>query len=78
MAGYYRAFCKNFASVVVPLTDLLSPKVPFDWSTKCQVAFDNVKLLLASSPVLSAPNFDRHFSVAVDASERALVQCSYS
>ena len=70
MAGYYRAFCKNFASVVVPLTDLLSPKVPFDWSTKCQVAFDNVKLLLASSPVLSAPNFDRHFSVAVDASER--------
>lgn len=26
MAGYYRNFCKNFSSVVVPLTILLSPK----------------------------------------------------
>lgn len=69
MSGYYRAFCKNFSTVVTPLTNLLSPKVPFQWSPRCQEAFDNVKLLLASSPVLSAPNFDRPFSVAVDASE---------
>ena len=69
MAGYYRAFCKNFSSVVTPLTNLLSPKVQFQWSPSCQEAFDNVKLLLASSPVLSAPDFDRPFSVAVDASE---------
>lgn len=69
MAGYYRAFCRNFASVVVPLTNLLSPKVPFYWSEKCQDAFDNVKALLASAPVLMAPDFDSPFSVAVDASE---------
>ena len=49
--------------------NLLSPKVQFQWSPSCQEAFDNVKLLLASSPVLSAPDFDRPFSVAVDASE---------
>ena len=26
MAGYYRAFCKNFSEVVAPLTSLASPK----------------------------------------------------
>ena len=69
MAGYYRGFCKNVASVVAPLTNLLSPKALFDWSVACQEAFDNVKSLLASAPVFSAPNFDCPFSVAVDASE---------
>ena len=69
MAGYYRAFCVNFSTVVTPLTNLLSPKVQYEWSPGCQEAFNNVKLLLASSPVLSAPDFDRPFSVAVDASE---------
>ncbi|KAL7867986.1 hypothetical protein SRHO_G00093700 [Serrasalmus rhombeus] len=68
MAGYYRAFCKNFASVTAPLTNLLSPKVQFQWSSSCQEAFDNAKLLLATSPVLQAPNFDRPFCLAVDAS----------
>ena len=55
MAGYYRAFCVNFSTVVTPLTNLLSPKVQYEWSPGCQEAFNNVKLLLASSPVLSAP-----------------------
>lgn len=31
--GYYRGFCQNFASVVTPLTDLLSPKKPFQVRT---------------------------------------------
>lgn len=69
MAGYYRAFCKNFATVVSPLTNLLSPKVQFEWSAMCQDAFDHVKALLASAPVMSAPDFDHLCSVAVDASE---------
>lgn len=29
LAGYYRAFCQNFATVVMALTDLLSPKNTF-------------------------------------------------
>uniref|UniRef100_A0A673Y3Q0 ribonuclease H n=1 Tax=Salmo trutta TaxID=8032 RepID=A0A673Y3Q0_SALTR len=29
MVGYYRTFCKNFSTVVAPLSSLLSPKVPF-------------------------------------------------
>ncbi|XP_073809789.1 uncharacterized protein [Danio rerio] len=39
MVGYYRSFCKNFATVVSPLTDLLCPKIQFEWSDACQCAF---------------------------------------
>ena len=66
MVGYYRSFCQNFSSVVSPLTDLLSPKVPFEWSDRCQCAFETVKGLLVSAPVLLAPDFDSLFHLVVD------------
>ncbi|XP_042858103.1 uncharacterized protein LOC122244300 [Penaeus japonicus] len=34
LAGYYRRFCRNFAQVSAPLTDLLSTKKVFKWSTE--------------------------------------------
>ncbi len=69
LVGYYRGFCKNFSTVVFPLTELLKTKMKFDWSASCQQAFDNVKLLLCSAPVLAAPCFDRAFLLQVDASQ---------
>ncbi len=69
LVGYYRSFCRNFSSVVAPLTDLLKAKVKFVWSANCALAFDNVKSLLCSSAVLAAPCFDRSFSLQVDASQ---------
>lgn len=32
MVGYYRSFCRNFSTVVCPLTDLLKEGVKFVWS----------------------------------------------
>ncbi len=69
LVGYYRGFCKNFSTVVFPLTELLKTKMKFDWSASCQQAFDDVKLLLCSAPVLAAPCFDRAFLLQVDASQ---------
>jgi hypothetical protein len=71
MAGYYRKFCPNFSSVTEPLTHLLSKKVKFTWSATCQTAFNKLKVLLETAPVLSAPDFSRQFKVAVDASDVA-------
>lgn len=68
MAGYYRSFCRNFSSIALPLTNLLSPKVDFVWTVACQHAFDCVKLLLSHAPVLAAPNCSRPFTLEVDAS----------
>lgn len=68
MTGYYRTFCRNFSTVVAPLTRLLSPSVSFEWTAECQSAFDSVKALLCTSPVLSAPDFQKPFKLEVDAS----------
>lgn len=68
MVGYYRGFCKNFATVVAPLTDLLSTDRKFMWDEKCEMC--SAKDLLCNAPVLSAPNFAQPFSLQVDASAR--------
>lgn len=38
MAGYYRRFCSNFATVAELLTQLLSKKVQFIWNERCENA----------------------------------------
>ena len=69
MVGYYRGFCDNFSSVAAPLTNMLSPKVSFKWTEGCQKAFSQTKSVLMSAPVLAAPDFDKPFKLAVDASD---------
>lgn len=51
------------------MTELLKAGVNFIWSAECQQAFDNVKALLCSAPVLAAPQFNRPFELQVDASQ---------
>ena len=34
MAGFYRKFCKNFSTIVYPLTNLLKKRVNFKWDGK--------------------------------------------
>ena len=69
MAGYYRKFCKNFSGIAEPLTNLLKKSTKFKWNDKCQDAFDRLKAILQSAPVLLAPDFDKCFKLAVDASD---------
>lgn len=67
MVGYYGSFCCNFATIAVPLTNLLSPNIPFIWSVKCQFSFDNLQAVLSNAPVLAAPDFTKPFKLTVDA-----------
>ena len=69
MAGYYRKFCKKFSGIAEPLTYLLKKSTKFKWNDKCQDAFDRLKAILKSAPVLLAPDFDKYFKLAVDASD---------
>ena len=71
MAGYYRKFCPNFSVIAEPLTHLLGKRVPFVWTPACDKAFQKLKAILRSSPVLSAPDFRSPFKIAVDASDAA-------
>ena len=41
----------------------------FRWTSDCQNVFDKLKPVLRSEPVLLAPNFNKEFKLAVDASD---------
>ena len=69
MAGYYRKFCSNFSTISAPLTNLLKKNIKFIWTQSCQEAFDKLKAILKSEPVLAAPDFQKPFKLAVDASD---------
>ena len=68
MASYYRRFIPNFAKIASPLHMLTRQDVPFQWMSVCQSAFDRLKQLLSSSPVLAYPDFNRMFLLHTDAS----------
>ena len=57
-----------------PLTDLLKTSVKYVRSPICQQAFQNVKALLCSAPVLAAPCVEKPLKVQVDASQSGQVQ----
>ena len=71
MAGYYQIFCPNFATVAEPLTQLLSKKIKFIWRDRCDIAFEELKAMLQSAPLLTAPDFKSSFKLAVDAGDVA-------
>ena len=69
MVGYYRKFCNTFSIIAEPLTYLLGKRMGFKWTSDCQNAFDIFKAILRSKPELLAPNFNKEFKLAVDASD---------
>lgn len=72
MVGYYHKFCHNFSTLKEPLTALLRKAEEFQWSHACQEAFDKVKSILLSDPVLMAPNFEKQFKLYVDTSDMGM------
>lgn len=72
MAGFYRRFCPNFASVIAPLTDLTSTKTKFSWSPACDTAFEQLKKLLSTYPVLRSPDPSLPYHLQVDACDQGV------
>jgi len=68
MAGYYRRFILDFSRVAKPITALLKNQTKFVWSSGCEQAFQTLKRLLTTAPVLAQPNIEKLFDVYCDAS----------
>ena len=68
LAGYYRSFIKNFASIAHPLNKLKKKNVPFQWNAEQQQSFDQLKTCLTQTPVLAFPDYSLPFTICTDAS----------
>jgi hypothetical protein len=53
LAGYYRRFIPNFSKISKPITKLLKKGNKYVWSKDCDEAFNTLKKLLTTSPVLT-------------------------
>jgi hypothetical protein len=66
--GYYRRFCPQLATVAKPLNDLTAKGVTFNWTAECQAAFEELKDLLVSAPILGYPDPELEYILDTDAS----------
>ena len=53
LVSYYRRFVPNFSKIAAPITNLTKKGVPFSWEGPQEQAFENLKSMLASAPVLA-------------------------
>ena len=73
LAGYYRRFIPNFATVSAPLVALTKKHTKFLWNDAHTKAFTCLQRLLCQALVLSYPNFQQPFILQTDASNLVLV-----
>ncbi|RDX98257.1 Retrovirus-related Pol polyprotein, partial [Mucuna pruriens] len=55
-AGFYRRFIKNFSKLALLLSNLLQKDVEFNFDQPYIEAFQELKSILTSAPILQAPN----------------------
>lgn len=72
LAGWYRRFVQNFSTLAFPITETISAKKKFVWTKEAQLAFEKIKSLLSSLPVLINPDFSKKFYLHCDASDHGI------
>ncbi|KAE9226437.1 hypothetical protein PF004_g11636 [Phytophthora fragariae] len=75
LAGYYRRFVEGFGSIMAPMTKLLRSKEEWQWTEAQEVAFERIKVILTTRPLLIYPDFKLPFRVVTDASQIGLGAC---
>jgi hypothetical protein len=64
---YYRRFIKGFSRIARLITSLQKRGVKFEWTSKCEESFQQLKEILTSAPILKIADPNEDFFVCTDA-----------
>ena len=67
-ANFYRKFIPDFSNIIAPLNLLTRKGEPWTWTQLQQQAFEHLKYIFSSTPVLRIPDVTCPFSIIMDAS----------
>lgn len=73
--NYFRRLIPSYAEITQPLTNLTRKATTFDWTASCQSAFNRLREVLCSAPVIILPDFSKPFVIVTDASTTAIGAC---
>lgn len=71
-ASWYRRFINNYAEIARPLTTLLKKSSVWRWDAEHQEAFERIKHLLVSAPILRQADESKPFVLCTDSSAYCL------
>ncbi|KXZ41107.1 hypothetical protein GPECTOR_791g12 [Gonium pectorale] len=74
LTSYYRHYVMNYGLIALPLYECLG-KQGYQWGSRQQAAFEQLKQALCSKPVLRGPDFERPFILATDFCKTAVAAC---
>src|ERR1700761_8604173 len=66
--GFYWYFIPNYSRIARPLIELTRKAVPFHWGEEQVKAFETMKTLMCSKPVLHQADYTKPFFLSTDAS----------
>ena len=64
---FYHYFVPNYSNIAQPLIQLTKKNAVFWWTEECKVAFEWLKTLMCSCPILWQPDYIKAFFLATDA-----------
>ena len=70
--NWLNEYVPNFAEIISPMTDLLSPRKPYKWNLEAQKALDNIKIAFSQPRPLSRPDSTLPFILQTDASAKGM------
>jgi len=71
LANYYRRFIKNFARIAAPPHVLVRKEQKWKWEKEQEKAFERLKAMFTTEPILAIPDINREMRVEADASDYA-------
>ena len=77
VVNYLVKFTPGMSEITAPLREILKNNVPWHWTKKQQIAFEKIKGILATEPILKYYDVTKPVAQQTYALSKDLVQCYY-